>query len=170
MKLAMLLEVPVLVARAGPSGRHMLAASNLEDLTRPVLRLASQWATVAGHRLTCLHNVEPWLPVMVSPEGIAWNAIQQGTEERVAQLREQQLELAARSLGADCALTREFDTAAGIISAATKVGASVVVVGAPTATGSPRHRVTERVVGRAPQSVMVVPVSRGGWPGVPGVA
>ncbi|MBX7096296.1 MAG: universal stress protein [Myxococcaceae bacterium] len=170
VRLATLLDVPVLVAREGPAQRRMLAASNLKDVTRPVLRLAAQWASVAGHRLTLLHNVEPILPVMVSPEGIGWGGLQQETEERLALAHTQQLEHVAHALGAEFTVTRELDTATGIIRAAASVGAGVVVVGAPSALESSRHPVAERVVAHAPQSVMVVPFTRVGWGGRPGVA
>lgn len=162
VRLATALQIPVLVCRGSRGSRRMVVASNLEDSRRPVLRLAAQWASVLGQQITLVHNITPMLMVPPPSPEVCWFGV--GTAEldqQVAQHRVSLLERSAMEFGVDASVMRELDPAAGILGVASRMDASLVVVGARSVGGAASHRVPRRVLSSARRSVLVVPIDDG---------
>lgn len=147
--------VPVLAARGEP-GHGVLAASSLSRATLPVLRAGAWFARALRRPLTVAHNLGAQRGAGVEPtDAVAMASL----EQHAAMQLVRQLEYAARDLAADVDVTRAKDTASGIITAARRAAASVLVVGCDVARPETRHRVSARVVDDATQrSVLVVPL------------
>ena len=80
-------------------------------------------------------------------------------EQHAAMQLVRQLEYAARDLAADVDVTRAKDTASGIVAAAKRADAGVLVVGCDVARADTQHRVSARVVDEATRrSVLIVPL------------
>ncbi len=154
-RLALEVGVPVLAARR-PGGAGVLAASSLSRATLPVLKAGAWFARALQRPLTVAHN----LGAQCSDSIEGANATELAAlEQAVAMRLVRQLEHAARDLAADVDVTRSDDTALGIVSAAQRADAGVLVVGCEVARSQTQHRISARVVDDATRrSVLVVPL------------
>lgn len=159
--LALETRTPVLLAsRQGPSDL-VVAGSDLEDRSYPVLRFARDFCTRLRAPSLFLHNVSPILmaaPVAGAPAPLA---VDQAPD--LLADRERRLSAAAQRVdtGAGIELQRELDAATALVEVASERGADLVVVGA-----RPRPwwrmiggTVAARVVDRSSISVMVLPLA-----------
>ncbi|MBE2254225.1 MAG: universal stress protein [Myxococcus sp.] len=155
-RLSLEANVPVLVARREPGHAPVIAASSLTDRRLPVLEQGASVAHALGRSLTFVHNVDPlvlaWTGDSLSP------FVLPSAEQRVARHAADQLELAADAHDAGVTITRQGDPVGGILAAARRAHADLVVVGADPKPSLLSRRVTARVVASAPESVLVVPL------------
>lgn len=145
--------VPVLIAHpVHARERAVVAATNLEDATLPVVHQAAGLADRLHVPLAIVHNAPTQLVPDV-PE-----------DERL----EQELSREAQSLGhpASVRVTHEADAADAIIGAASGYHADLIVVGVRGVNGAhdAKPRVPERVCAAAACSVLLVPVAPGQRP------
>lgn len=151
-------QVPVLVARAprAPDGEApIVAASNLADARLPVLTHAADVAHALGRPLTFVHNLDPVPFAWVGTELYPMTA---GIEQAALTFSLQTLERVAQTHDADVTVTRQGDPVTGILSAARRAVADLVVVGAASSPSFISRRVTARVITAARRSVLVVPL------------
>ncbi|MDP3231882.1 MAG: universal stress protein [Myxococcales bacterium] len=154
--LSLELNVPVLVARRRPAHTPVVAASNLVHPTLPVLRQAAGLAGALGRSVTFVHNVEPmvlgWAGDSLAPFALP------ELEQRVTNFCVERLESAASEHDAGVTVTRQVDPVGGILAAARRAHADLVVVGADPGHDFLSRRVTARVVADPTGSVLVVPL------------
>ncbi len=156
-RLAAACGTPVLVARASRRPGRVVAATNLEDGSLPVLHQAAEWAHTLHWPLTFVHNLQ------TSP--LAWVGIDafpfvppEPVEPALGPRQMHQLEQVAGEADADVTVTHSLDPVAGILDAAREAAAELLVVGTPHAASWMSRRVTARVVASAKRSVLVVPL------------
>jgi nucleotide-binding universal stress UspA family protein len=154
--------VPVFVARDRAAGDAIVAATDLEDCSYPVLRAATELGRRLGVPLIALHNLSP---ISVSDAVDLVLSEPSWPVRTLTELGRSRLERAVRDLPSATTplLSEEVDPVEAILREARGGGVDLVAVGARSETSARwlRHSVTVRVVERAPCSVLVVPVGEG---------
>jgi len=155
-RLSLEMNVPVLVGRRRRGHAPVVAASNLMDTRLPVLRQAAGIAGALGRSVTFVHNVEPmvlgWVGDGLTP------FVLPAFEPRVADHQVERLESAANEHDAGVTVTCQSDPVGGILAAARRAHADLIVVGADSSRDFLSRRVTARVVADPTSSVLVVPL------------
>lgn len=148
-------QVPVLVARPSRGEAPIVAATNLCDTRLPVLTQAAVLAHTLGRSLTFVHNLDPVPFAWIGTELYPMTA---DIEQAAMSFSLQTLERVAQTHDADVTITRQGDPVTGILSAARRAVADLVVVGAASRPSFLSRRVTARVISTARRSVLVVPL------------
>jgi nucleotide-binding universal stress UspA family protein len=152
---------PVLVARAHTRSGRILVGVDLSDRSLAVLEAAAEEARLRRARLTVWTSIERQ---MLAAENVAqlgavypflegqYRDVRQNASSRIAAM------LSGIGAEADVEVVDESPTA-GLLEAAARLDADLVVVGA-VGVGTPLRttlgRVAEKVTGRCPSSVLVV--------------
>jgi nucleotide-binding universal stress UspA family protein len=160
--------VPVLVARDRAAGDTIVAATDLEDCSYPVLRAATQLSRRLGVPLIALHNLSP-ISVLNAMD-LVLSEPRRRPVRTLIDLQRNRLHCAVRELpgSATPIVAEEVDPVEAILREARGGGVDLVAVGARKETWWGRwlrRSVTVRVVERAPCSVLVVPITEMGDPG-----
>jgi len=159
-------DSPVLIARPSPAGGDVLAATDFSDPALPAVRAGAAEAQRRGSRLRLLHSLEiddasllaaaslgGMMPVPPLPDGL---------EQELERDARERLERALSDTGASGeAVVARKRPGTAIVEAAANPPASLLVVGTRGRSGLGRlmlGSVAESVVGRAPCSVLVVPI------------
>lgn len=166
-ELARTASVPVLVARAPTSKDSIVAATDLQDDTFPVLRDAAELGTRLDASVIPVHNVNP-ISLLFGFAMTVPVAVLQGEGARAAQV--QRLEEASRGVGLDTegVVSREVNPVDAILTEARARDVDLIVVGTRPRSWFDRlvtGSVAAQVVNRARRSVLVTPVQGAGLRG-----
>jgi nucleotide-binding universal stress UspA family protein len=157
---------PVLIARPSPEGGVVLAATDLSDPSLPAVRMAAAEARRRGVRGQVIHCLDLDSPAYVAGAGLAGAPAWPLPQPVVDQLESTALRDLAAALeragadGVDPVVSRSSPVV-GILAAAEAVPTALVVVGTRGRTGLARlalGSVAEAIIGRAPCSVLTVPL------------
>ncbi|MGE0462140.1 MAG: universal stress protein [Vicinamibacterales bacterium] len=157
---------PVLIARPSPTGGGVLAATDFSDPSLPAVRIAADEARRRGVALRLVHSTELDSAIAMASAGLAGgiplSPIPEDTAREIAnEARERLLEMMTETGATGDVVVLSERPGAGIIAVAEEMPAAVIVVGTRGRSGVPRllmGSVAEEVLGRAPCSVMVVPL------------
>lgn len=145
---------PILFAGAAPGKPLVMSATDCSDPALPVLRVAWQMASVLGSQLVLVHNIDATgsqfaerIGMPLSPE----------LADVLALRSREWLENAAAV--SDVVITREIDNAEGVLAAAQRLDASLIVVGVKPADQAP-HGTALQILLRSQRSLLLVPLSR----------
>ncbi len=156
------LSVPVLVARKPGAEDRLVVATNLEDPTRPVVFQAFTLAERLDVPLTIVHNVAGFGAKLVAAGMAGAMPLLPSDDQLLAdeQQRALAIEFGDRHRPAQVTVTRRLDAASGILEAAVRAQADLIVLGvrSRSAPGMFAEHVAERVCGTAERSVLLVPV------------
>jgi nucleotide-binding universal stress UspA family protein len=158
-------DIPVLVARAHTAHDTVVAASDLDDPRFTVLRSAATLGRHLASHLVAVHNVPP--VVVPATVRIPESGVYLAAEPADLGAREARLRCAACELDpeAEAVVCQEPSTAEAILAAARERDADLVVVGTRPHSWFDRvvtGTVAVRVVDRAVQSVLVMPIHAAG--------
>lgn len=153
---------PVMVARPSLSERAIIAATDLRDVTMPVVRKALEIARhLDASDVVAVHNISPLLFWTSAGVGMPTATPE---DEPIVRSRRQRL---AHATGLDQlvrgVVLRGFDPVDAIEARAREVDADLIVVGTRPSSWWSRalgRSVAERVVDAAVRSVLVMPLSR----------
>lgn len=156
-------RVPVLVARDRTLGDAIVAATDLEDCSYPVLRVATHLSRRLAVPLIALHNLSP-ISVLSAMETVLSEPRRR--VRTLLEIERDRLHHAVRELpgSATPVMAEEVDPVEAILREARGGGVDLVAVGARRENWWARwirRSVTVRVVERAPCSVLVVPMPEG---------
>ncbi len=147
---------PLLFVGAPSEQPLVMAATDCSDPALPVLRAAWQMAAVLGNQIVLVHNIDQTgsqfaerIGMPLSPE----------LADVLALRSREWLESAAAI--SDIVITRDVDNAHGVLSAADRLDAGLLVVGVKPADQAP-HGTAVQVLLRARRSVLFVPLARAG--------
>lgn len=156
------LSVPVLIARKPGAEDRLVVATNLEDPTRPVVFQAFTLAERLDVPLTIVHNVAGFGAKLVAAGMAGAMPLLPVDDDLLAdeQQRALAVEFGALHRPANITVTRRLDAASGILEAAIRARADLIVLGvrARSTPGMFADHVAERVCGAAQRSVLLVPV------------
>lgn len=151
---------PVLVARQAGSADCMIAATDLESASFPVLSDASALAQLLTTRVVAIHNLAPLCVILGG--GLSRPLSIPPDEREVEERSDLLLHAAGHVTSCDAAVVRhERDPAAAILDEARSREADLIVVGSRRRRWTGRMiagNVAERVVARASRSVLVTPL------------
>lgn len=151
--------VPVLVTRRPSTARSLLAASDLEDETYPILRRTAALASEETAEVLLFHDLHP--PRQSQP-ATAQDSTSAAAARRVEVQRQRLLCAARRWLpGGRVVVTDENDPARAIVTQAAQSDVDTIVVGTrphPWLARRMAQTVAARVVEAADRSVLVVPI------------
>ncbi|HEU4581097.1 MAG TPA: universal stress protein [Polyangiaceae bacterium] len=164
--------VPVLVARQHAAGDAIVAATDLEDCSYPVLRAATYLSRRLAMPLIALHNLSP-IAVLSAIELVLSEP--RSSARTLLELERSRLYQAVRELptSATPLVAEELDPVEAILREARGGGVDLVAVGARPETWWARwlrRSVPVRVVEHVPCSVLVVPIAGGGAGGCEALA
>jgi nucleotide-binding universal stress UspA family protein len=150
----------VLVARKGGRGRPILAATDLQDPTFPVLKDAAQLALTLEHPLITFHNVDP-LSMMSGKAALSTGVVLRGGVS--AATRRESLVGVSRALKVEPTpiIRTELDAVHAILDEANVCDAGLIVVGTRPCSWWQRlvdDGVATRVGNRADRDVLVTPI------------
>jgi nucleotide-binding universal stress UspA family protein len=153
-------RVPVLVVRDRAAGDTIVAATDLEDASYPVLRAATHLSRKLGVPLIALHNLSP-IRVLNAMDMVLSEPY--GPAHTLLELERMLLRRAVRDLSSSATplVAEEVDPVEAILREARGGGVDLVAVGARPETWWGRwlrRSVTVQIVERAPCSVLVVPI------------
>ena len=165
-------RVPVLVARDRAAGDAIVAATDLEDCSYPVLRAATHFSRRLAVPLIALHNLSP-IRVLSAIDLVLSEP--RSPVRTLIELERHRLYQAVRALPSSVTplLAEEVDPVEAILREARGGGVDLVAVGARREMWWARwlrRSVPVRVVERAPCSVLVVPIFESGAPGCEALA
>lgn len=148
--------MPVLVARASPPSRRVLAGTDFSDSALPAIRAAAEATVAMQGELTILHAIEP-NPISLYGVTLPLLAL---TPETIREAAKHRLDETLRDLG----IVAETEVAVGppaaaLIHAASSRTAELMVVATHGRSGVTRFllgSVAESVIHKAPCSVLVV--------------
>lgn len=151
----------VLIARDGSRPAPILAATDLQDPTFPVLSSAAAVARLLERPLVAFHNVDP-LSLMSGQAAVSTGVMLDGAS---AATRRESLVSVSRALDVDPrpVLRKELDPVHAILDEAEACDASLIVVGshhAPWWSRWMNDSVSARVAGQADRAVLVAPIRR----------
>lgn len=134
----------------------VMAATDCSDPALPVLRAAWQMASVLGNQIVLVHNIDHTgsqfaerIGMPLSPE----------LADVLALRSREWLENAAAI--SDVLITRDVDNAVGVLNAARRLDAGLLVVGVKPAEQAP-HGTALQILMQAQRSVLFVPLARTG--------
>ena len=138
----------------GPQGPRpiVIAATDCSDPALPVFSAAWSLAAMLGDQVCLVHNVDPTASQFAERIGMP---IDPALANLVALRSKDWLEKRASS--DDVIITRDCETARGILGAARSLEADVLVVGVKPAEKS-RHGTAERILHETRRSVLFVPL------------
>lgn len=150
----------VLVTRGKPSANAILAATDLQDVSFPVLRMAAELARALQQPLVTLHNVDP-LSMMSGRAALSTGVVLSGGVS--AATRRESLVGVSRALNVDPTpvIRTELDPVHAILDEAEVCDASMIVVGAHPRTWWQRlmdESIAARVTNQAKRDVLVAPI------------
>lgn len=156
-------QVPVLVAREPTLGDAIVAATDLEDCSYPVLVTAIQLSRRLGAPLVALHNLRP-ISVLNAVDLVLSSPTR--SVRTFADLQQGRLEQAVRILPGHAVprLADEADPVEAILREADRADVDLIAVGTRPHRWLGRlwrRRVPVRVIDRARCSVLVVPIEEG---------
>lgn len=153
--------VPVLVTRGRGTVRSLLAASDLEDESYPILRKAAELAGEVAADVLLLHDLaERGRGPHRAPLAVVTSAGQRSEQQRQRLLRAAHRWLPRGKI----VVTRENDPARAIVAQAVDSDVDTIVVGTrprPWLARGMAQTVAARVVESADRSVLVVPIDGG---------
>lgn len=161
--LARAARAPVLVARAPTSGEAIVAASDLNDHTYPVLTRAAELGVQLEAPVVATHNVPPmtWATDPVEPRHVTLSATEALTAARYERLRK-----VAATLGdhTEAAMLHASSSTQAVLELARQRDADLLVVG--TRDWSLSGKLTggnfaATIVQNSRRSVLVVPIESG---------
>lgn len=161
IELAQRVLAPVLLARPRTAADVIVAATDLEDRSLPVLRVAAGLAPTVTDRIVCIHNVPP--AIDVDPMGALYFPALSFLG-RTAARREWLLGDAVRQISphGDPLITNRSRTADAILDAARDHDADVIALGARAHGTMARWfhpGVAEQVCRRTRRSVLLAPLT-----------
>jgi nucleotide-binding universal stress UspA family protein len=141
---------PVLVARAHPPTRRILVATDFSPASHAALALAAEEAKLRGAELNVLTSIEPYLQTVLFVAQLGTDVqFVDGEVHDERKKAEARVAAELKALGAPGKiLVTDVNLAAGLIDAATRLDAELIVIGA--------ERMAARVTKQAPCSVLVV--------------
>lgn len=157
---------PVLVARPSPMGGSVLGATDFSDPSLPALKMAAEEAARRGVRFRAVHCLHFHDTVPVGGAGlpgtlVPWPVPSSLIDRLESASRERLAEAVAGIDRAAEVVVLLRPPASGIVETAATVATALVVVGTRGRTGLARlalGSVAERVLDRAPCSVLIVPL------------
>lgn len=145
---------PALFVGSATGQPLVMAATDCSDPALPVLRAAWQLAAVLGSQIVLVHNIDQTgsqfaerIGMPLSPE----------LADVLALRSREWLENAAAV--SDVMITREVDNAQGVLAAAQRLDASLLVVGVKPQDQAP-HGTALQILLRSQHSLLLVPLSR----------
>ncbi len=166
LRVARLATVPVLIARASPTGGCVLGATDFSDPSLPALKMAAAEAGRRGVRCRIVHCLDMDAAAYAAGAGLpgvtaAWPFPRAFMDQLDAEARERLREALAETNVVAEVLVVGSSPASGILDAAQSVATALIVVGTRGRSGLARlalGSVAETVVSRAACSVLVVPL------------
>ena len=149
-------RAPVLLAREGGGADSIVAATNLEVPTFPVLRAGALLSWSLGARVVFVHNLT--LDTSLQPRTPAM--LKQPLASILDRLDDLSFIASSLRVDSDNIVTIRPSSSEALLSVVDRERADVVVVGARRRTMSPLHRVplAEEVIDAVSTSVLVVPL------------